>query len=350
MQFNPAFNGLLWLRYVVGPLFFLAPASIYWHCRAVIKRQDNLSHRDFLWIIPSIIIIPFWIIWFFLDAQSQNLILRNDVSALQGVPELLFIVIMIYRLLFYVIYIIAYILILKLVRNQIKNLGNVFSNTESIKFYSLLGLLWPLGLILVASIIAVLVILIPGNFTDALGASLLYQNAYYWIITLSRVALVTNIFVAAVKVLNHSESDDEAALDLANTKQNIDSDKYKNSALDAESIDRLGKKIDHLMESKRLYLSGMLTLAVLSRESGIDPHYISQALNQGRGVNFFDYVNQLRIKEATRLFESPDSADQTIIEIAYASGFNSKSTFNTAFKKLMNETPSAYRARLNSSN
>lgn len=72
------------------------------------------------------------------------------------------------------------------------------------------------------------------------------------------------------------------------------------------------------------------------------PHLASAAINTCHGGNFYDWVNSQRILAAkAALIES----DQKIIDICYGVGFNSKSTFNTAFKKLTGCTPSEYRRR-----
>ncbi|MAB33326.1 helix-turn-helix domain-containing protein, partial [Thalassospira sp.] len=79
----------------------------------------------------------------------------------------------------------------------------------------------------------------------------------------------------------------------------------------------------------------------LANAVGVTPNQLSYVLNQHLGKSFFDFVNEVRTYEASRLLI--EEADRTILDIAISVGFNSKSTFNLAFKKIIGKTPSAYR-------
>ena len=99
------------------------------------------------------------------------------------------------------------------------------------------------------------------------------------------------------------------------------------------------------VETERPYLNPELTLADLADQVAMTPREVSELLNQSLGVHFFDYINGHRIAHAQkRLVESPA---QSVLEILLDSGFNSKSSFNTAFKKQVGMTPSAYRRQSN---
>ncbi len=75
---------------------------------------------------------------------------------------------------------------------------------------------------------------------------------------------------------------------------------------------------------------------------GLSPNQLSYVLNHHVGQNFFDYVNGARIEEARAVLIA--EPERTILDVALSVGFNSKSTFNLAFKKLTGDTPSAVRA------
>ncbi|MEL6636960.1 MAG: AraC family transcriptional regulator [Bacteroidota bacterium] len=112
--------------------------------------------------------------------------------------------------------------------------------------------------------------------------------------------------------------------------------------LDAEDQ----QKIDQLrafMESEKPYLDSSLTLQKLARHCGMAANELSILINHKAGQHFFDFVNEYRIREAQAQLRDPDQKQRTILEILYAVGFNSKSSFNTAFKKYSGMTPSAYR-------
>lgn len=117
---------------------------------------------------------------------------------------------------------------------------------------------------------------------------------------------------------------------------------YARSPLDSSSVERIVAKLDAAMREVRAYRAPFLSLDELSAATGVSPHRISQVLNQTLGLNFFDFVNQWRIAEACeRLSAEPDAR---IIDIAEAVGFNTKSTFNAAFRKHAGCTPSEWRS------
>lgn len=106
---------------------------------------------------------------------------------------------------------------------------------------------------------------------------------------------------------------------------------------------RYQQKIAGLMEEKKLYLNPDLSMQELSEELSVPVKHLSYMLNQVFHLNFYDYVNQYRIEASKALLSNPAKSKMTILEIAYEVGFNSKSTFNAAFKKQTGITPSAFR-------
>lgn len=116
--------------------------------------------------------------------------------------------------------------------------------------------------------------------------------------------------------------------------------KYKNSGLESEDRQRIKRKLQTLMKEEQAYTESSLNLRHLSERLGEKPHYLSQVINQEMGMSFYEWVNSHRIKAAKHFLKQRDS---NIIDIAEAVGFNSKSTFNTAFRRIVGTTPSAYR-------
>lgn len=101
-------------------------------------------------------------------------------------------------------------------------------------------------------------------------------------------------------------------------------------------------KLELHMQSQKSFLNPTLTIDTLAEEVGVATQGISLALNHHLGHHFFDYINSYRIKAASEMLASPD-CEKTVLDISLESGFNSKSSFNTAFKKYMQTTPSQYR-------
>ena len=121
---------------------------------------------------------------------------------------------------------------------------------------------------------------------------------------------------------------------------NSESKKYQNSGLSKQAKVELANKINTAMSESKLYKSELLSLSVLAKHIGELPSYVTQTLSLEIGESFFEYINRWRIEDAAqRLRES----DQTVLEIANEVGFNSRSSFYKAFKKLQGCTPSVYR-------
>jgi AraC-like DNA-binding protein len=108
---------------------------------------------------------------------------------------------------------------------------------------------------------------------------------------------------------------------------------------DQALLDRVAR---HMSEAKP-YLQSNLTVEQLARQLGTPPRELSRAINQGFGQNFFEFVSGYRVEEARRQLDD-SSNTASILQIMYDAGFNSKSVFNTAFKRVTGMTPSQYRA------
>ncbi|HWL00590.1 MAG TPA: helix-turn-helix domain-containing protein [Parapedobacter sp.] len=112
-----------------------------------------------------------------------------------------------------------------------------------------------------------------------------------------------------------------------------------------DQVQLLQNKVHQLVVDKELFLDPLLNLPVLAEKVGIGTHELSFVLNQGFGKNFYQYINELRVAEAKRLLVHPDFRHKDITGIAIHAGFNSRTTFYTAFKKITGMTPKAYLSR-----
>jgi AraC-like DNA-binding protein len=121
--------------------------------------------------------------------------------------------------------------------------------------------------------------------------------------------------------------------------------KYEKSPLTDEEADRLLISIKNHMEIQKPYLVPGLSIIGLAREMAIPARYVSQVINSRLRKNFVDFVNSYRIEEAKRLLSESCTNGKTILEIAYESGFNSKSVFNKAFKKHAGVPPNEFRRK-----
>jgi AraC-like DNA-binding protein len=119
--------------------------------------------------------------------------------------------------------------------------------------------------------------------------------------------------------------------------------KYAQSKLtEEESKKHLDILLDY-MEKQKPYLIPGISVEQLSRKLFIPPRYLSQEINLYLNKNFFDFINGYRVEEAKNLLLNPANKKKTVLEILYEVGFNSKSVFNTAFKKHTGITPTQFR-------
>lgn len=126
-------------------------------------------------------------------------------------------------------------------------------------------------------------------------------------------------------------------------QQELSSGKYQRSGTMSTAIAAdLEKKIGKIMLEQKPYLNPRLSSPELAAIAGISPNQLSQLLNEHIGRNFYDYINSFRLKEFEQLAPNPKYAHLSILGLAYECGFNSKSTFNTFFKREKGTTPSKF--------
>jgi AraC-like DNA-binding protein len=113
--------------------------------------------------------------------------------------------------------------------------------------------------------------------------------------------------------------------------------------LNAETMQLIASKLERAMKEDKLFLQDNLSLNKLSESICETENHISETLSQFLHTKFFQFVNGFRIEEAKKALQD---RDKLITSIAFDVGFNSKSTFNTAFKKTVGYSPSAYRNSL----
>jgi len=120
-------------------------------------------------------------------------------------------------------------------------------------------------------------------------------------------------------------------------------EKYARSGMNDATRQLIGERLAKRMAERRDFLEPDISLSLLAERIGTSSQLLSQYLNDELQQNFFGYVNGLRIAEVQHAMRDPARAHQTILELAVASGFNSKSTFNACFKAATGMTPSAWR-------
>jgi AraC-like DNA-binding protein len=126
------------------------------------------------------------------------------------------------------------------------------------------------------------------------------------------------------------------------THREVKRQQYERSALTATQAKAYHENLIRLMTEEKPYLNGELTAQELATKLGISANYLSQILNQQQRQNFFDFINSYRVIEVKNRVSSERYQNYTLLAIALESGFNSKTAFNTVFKKNTGVTPSQF--------
>lgn len=120
--------------------------------------------------------------------------------------------------------------------------------------------------------------------------------------------------------------------------------KYEASLLTKEEMDNYMNTINSFLKSERIFIDPLISLERLSKSVKIPEKIISQVINQSEGLNFNDLINRYRIEFAQQMIR--EEKFDKVIEVAYECGFNSKTTFNSAFKKFTGLTPTEFKKDL----
>lgn len=123
-------------------------------------------------------------------------------------------------------------------------------------------------------------------------------------------------------------------------------ERYASSKLEKGEASQLVDKLKSYMEAEKPYLDSQLSLESLAHQTGMTRHDLSQVINDQLATNFFGFVNEYRVKDFKERLQDPKFEHYTLLGIALETGFNSKSSFNSIFKKAVGMTPSAYKKSL----
>ncbi len=137
---------------------------------------------------------------------------------------------------------------------------------------------------------------------------------------------------------NHKNFDIIEIIEEANLK--IDD---KKKLLSDDKLNEIKSQLETLMHTQKIFLDNELNLIKLAAMMNVSIHHLSYVINTSFNKNFFLYVNDFRIEEAKKMILDPNMDYLSILGIGFEVGFNSKSVFNTTFKKATGQTPSQFK-------
>lgn len=117
--------------------------------------------------------------------------------------------------------------------------------------------------------------------------------------------------------------------------------------MERTEIDMLKTRLECYMEHYKPHTDPKLSLASLAGELNSTATKLSWLINNEYGCNFYDFINRYRVSDFVEKLKNKEHHEHTLLSLAYDVGFNSKTTFNKAFKKTMDHTPTAYLNKLN---
>jgi len=150
------------------------------------------------------------------------------------------------------------------------------------------------------------------------------------------VAVLT--FLTTFRVMN-----DSAYFDRSGSFMDISIGKYLKSSLTEPVKQKILNDIILEFETHNYYSENLASLSDLAKRTGQSAHHVSQVINEKLGKNFFELLASYRIEKAKQILTEDKKVRLTIEEISEMVGYNSKTAFNNAFKKLTGKTPSEFR-------
>jgi YesN/AraC family two-component response regulator len=147
-------------------------------------------------------------------------------------------------------------------------------------------------------------------------------------------------------LLGHSfaEADEDNFIEEAEVIEIADEQTEKKE--DSNLLTEWKPKIEALLQHEKAYEDEELSLTQVAKQLKTNPSIISKVINQGFQQNFNDFVNNYRIEAVKEKLKAGEQKTQTLLGIAYDCGFNSKATFNRAFKKATGVSPKEWISNL----
>ncbi len=304
-----------WLTYFPFGISYGTGVCIWFYVVSLTNSKRRFSRKDWLFLIPSAIYVAFRLFLFAQTLEFKGWFNTNYyvpfVNPIVFVTEFGWNVIFLY-------------FAIKHYRKYRAWLNENFSDTEKIKFDWLRNFLYVFTFVLILGAIF--------DFTGSFIKRLSYIQYFYFELVL---ALAT-YYLAIAGYLRSKTIELEFS-----EAENVETAGRK-TLLSAKELENLKSKLQNLMQNDKLYLEPNLTLTDLARQIGVNSTVLSYTINNGFGKNFNDFINEFRIKEVKDKLQNGAAEKSNLLGIAFDSGFNSKATFNRAFKKFTGVSPKEF--------
>lgn len=309
---------------------FAVGAVIYLYVQTLTNSERRFTRRDFLLFIPALVFYTYQFLIFLQPLSYKNWF--DDAMHVPYIMPVLTIAIISSNAIFLYLSIRHY-------RHYRSWLSANFSNTEKIKFNWLRNFLYLFAVLLLCSAIF--------DLTNSFIISLSYTQYFWWHVM---AALLTYYLAIAgylrsesIKIeFTSADIPESPAIQIAELPETVE----RKVRLKDEELKEWKERLQHVMATRKPYLDPQLTLANLSRELAVNPNLLSFVINAGFEKNFNDFINDQRVAEVKAKLERSASKNLTLLAVAFECGFNSKATFNRAFKKFTGLSPKEYQDQL----
>lgn len=303
----------------------LAMPLFYLYVLAVCYSDFRLKWRHLVHLLPIIVVnLVFLPRLYFADGANNELL-----DSIDQMPEIYFIQILIEFQ--YAFYIVGAFLVLKQYKEiYLENYANPSTLTYKYLFQMTTVFLVAHCLVALKNVL---------RYSD-------YRQIFLWLnVVVGTVALFVTCWLV-MKAMNHPELFRGINSKLKLTKDTLpksNEDTLEGKEDQNEVVDAQILTLKQYMAEKEPFLDPSLTIQELANQIKIPVRDLSVLINHKMDQHFFDFVNEYRIQKAMNILKDKSKSQLTVLEILYEVGFNSKSSFNTSFKKYTNLTPTAYR-------
>jgi AraC-like DNA-binding protein len=217
----------------------------------------------------------------------------------------------------------------------------IFSNTEERQlnwlYYLCVGGLIVWGISSVSLLLGVFLNYFPLEFMDRFSnvavCAFIYLMGYFGV---RQTAIFTwHEFQPAVRPLEIQEE-----------KVPEPEEKYRKSGLNAAKAEKIWQDLLRSMDEQQPYLDPDLSLFSLAEQVYTLPNHLSQVINEKENQNFFDFINGYRVNAVKNRIQAGKLSEHTLLGLALDCGFNSKASFNRAFKKHTGLTPTEFKQQV----
>lgn len=201
---------------------------------------------------------------------------------------------------------------------------------EAMNFFSMLTsndmLKWPARMI-GTYIFLIIILFILEVYGEWIQGIIVYRQDIHMLIIFSFI-----IFLGYINLGAHPVRHPQAGNHL-----------YNKSLLSDTKIENYASRVARYFMEEKPYKKYDFSIIDLEQATEISRHHLSQIFSREIGHNFYNYVNKMRVEEVIFLMKQDSFKDYSLLRLAHEAGFNSKATFNRAFKQFTGETPSTYR-------